>query len=510
MALSTLVGCAFNKVHAPPTPGSSQLKSFKDPNFTLFLALTPYSGEYEFITCDRASVDAAATKVCTDDQNCRDITSQKPPYCVSSFVSSPLESYCAEYPSIKLTCANLEQKRAHCALPPEQRSELVHENICASLDILDISCPISIARMQRSCEPLVAANTQCSNTSLDLEARTASCNEMGTLAANRRSYMLYNKDWGPIERYGLQLQLDFEKFLAIHNSPEHRRWQFFGTGSALGALGPRMVTHISRLLPNTAALKTRTLAAFGKQIPLNTKKLIGISTTFAAGTFPPLSDAFIPIYNYFGYSLEGRCAQRSSGGNLYNTRPELIPPPLRLEDDAFGNTILEGAPYFTAGLSMSMIIGKITESAHPLVALGSLIITPFAVHQLVSRAPDGSGELKALMGNFDDLLAPESSAPPTEQVTNKVGDITKLLPILARSLIYAGQARLPEVERFCVPHKIAGIWQPRCRSIWEGVDTGNMRDLITDRGEIIVVDETMDCQKALTGVSSQESPTGEN
>ena len=456
---------------------TSKLKSFTDHNFSLFLSHGPDPGVYEFVVCDQDSVAQEKAIICQDN-SCTDKVSIKPPYCTSAFRGAPLKTFCSNYSVLKKYCPTLPSQKENCAKPAAERETPYTAQFCSQLPLIESACEPVNTFLSQTCEPLHNSEQACEESGSFI---SAPCRKHSILQDQRKPFLLYDKEWGPPERLALMAQINFEQFLKFHHSKQAKFWHGIATGSIFAFYTQRTWNQIMKLIPNAPVLRRKASASIpitkNKKLDLGVsiRDVLGFSVIGGAILINPVTTEYDYLTSFFGYSLEGRCLLKMATGypGLSGELPYFV------EDEEFSDTIVDAALPVSSGLGANLIVGRATAKAHPTVALGSLMVLPFLASQ-ISSFTAGDKDLKKLMANFDDLLSPSPEIPDHKQAKNKVGDITKILPILGRSLLFTEKAGLSEVDQFCVPYKKSGQWTPLCRSIWQGKE-GNMRSFFTKR-----------------------------
>lgn len=467
----------------------SDVKAFEDQRFRLFLAQGSEQGTYEFVTCDAQSVERADTQECTLEGSCSQQISRKPSYCVSAFRSLPREEQCSHYAPLRDRCPQIDTYAEECAKPLAERSNGEPSDLlCKTLPVMKQVCAPALGYLKDICEPLYVARQSCTAENLS----SPSCKQHADLLDERIPFMLYDKNWGPAERLLLTQQQKYEKFLAQHHAdPTQKNFRSFTTGSVLALYTRQSWQRLMKLIPNHPILLKGITFSKKKKLHLSIKHVVGLSVLGGGSAALPGGDDHLTyLQSYPGNTPMGLCMQKLIWGQTPT-------PPFQVDQDKpFTDLIpLDVALPIAAGMGTNMTVAMVTQNTHPVVGMASLLVIPF-FSSLISSRPPKDKALKELMNNFDKLLTPAEEGQ--DKATTKVGDITEILPILGRSMLFTGKANTKQIDQFCVPHFQEGSWQSLCRPIWQG-EEGNLNELleITSPADM---EESVSCDQVLLGL----------
>ena len=256
----------------------------------------------------------------------------------------------------------------------------------------------------------------------------------------------------------------YEKLLIAMNNQTSWRVQAFGEGSFIAAtFSKRSWDMVMKMIPEGAKGKLLSRVIMGKQRTLGTQHLIA-----AAGTGGVLGG----VRSVASDNLND---QTSFLPSLYckTMRSQGIPVPTVLDDrDQFRQSLVDWAPMGLAGAGTNMLVMKATNKAHPVVRYGMFLVVPFMAFLVSENLKDSSPSV--VEKEFSRLLEPKPLTAETESGLKQVpAQMSEILSVLGRSMIFTRKATTQSVSEYCLPKKTAGGYEAECHPVFSG-DEGSL------------------------------------
>ena len=441
-----------------------KLKALKTDNYNLFLTYTSDLSGYQFITCDSNKLQQQ-TEICennnitnqaqssfstlqvTNNQNICGSNSELPEYCVSSFRSAPLSRFCTPYISMKPLCTSLDQLKKYCLnltsenmytrSPPRPFKD---HNDCNLISDLDQTCPL-LYRQSHQCDDVNRwMAKECSN---DVMSNTTECKDLDFKISLSIPLKMTSPALSEDQQTIAKHLLDYEQFLARKKNSQAHSFNAFGHGAA-----------ISIFTTNTgwdSINKFISIPNVNKwwQYLFTVTKMVtiaNISTIHDPRLFLMEQLNYTPIMSCFGLHPFSKSNQpyESTETSIRTNRKNYLP--------------------LLSGFGFNYTISRVTSKLSPPIRIGSLVVIPFIATYISDSLTDKAPTL--VKQSLDDLFnIDQTNANANNNARNINVTMDKVLPILARSLIFSDKVHYLSLQEYCLPKLENGKYIAQCKPI---------------------------------------------